>query len=216
MTIRSQVLSCLVLLALGACGGGGGALGDSPTLTGQIQNWTQGTGYTLQANVGGNVAAMAPVDQSGKFSITLPGAAVVTPWLAASNFTPANGCTGQVNVSPTTLKSATPSFIAVKGTDTPINVGLGGGSINLGGPVDVTNVLFTYVDQDASATGEIKCTGSGGGPSSDTTYSVSVARGWNTVVTHETGMAVPGGMLSISIANGGIPSGVQWQTGLRF
>ncbi len=49
---RATALCTAAMLAiLGACGSGTSSLGETPNITGQIQNWTQGTGYTMDATI---------------------------------------------------------------------------------------------------------------------------------------------------------------------
>lgn len=205
------VASLTLMALLGGCGVGSGALGDSPTIEGQISNWIQGVGgYSLKATIGSTTLATVPMNNLGGFSITLPGSAAVGPLLTSLVIPVAAGCTGQVTVSPSTARWATAAFHATMGTSIQ-SVDLRSGAI--GDDIDLTGVSYVYVDQDTSARGEITCSiGAASSSMSVSSISLHLARGWNTTVSHATGSVAMGRVLRVDLSSGPPPAGAQWLT----
>jgi hypothetical protein len=173
-----------IALLLGGCGESGGALGDSPVVSGQIASWTLGTGWTMQVDISGastSAPVTGPIDGAGSFSVTLPGSATLGSSLGAANEFP-NPCpssvgSGQVDASPSTVRGAAATFTALKDTGcgdvsaAPVTLGVTtpDNSYSLG-------VSYVYFDEDATASGTLPC----GGITS--TVDVSVSKGWNTLL----------------------------------
>jgi hypothetical protein len=134
-TLMKQILPGLGFLSLislsvlnGGCGGSGGILGDSPTITGRIEAWSMGSGYTLQAEVSAaptaqRILATGAIDPAGNFSITLPGAAVMNTYsphqstLVSGSVNCSGAVDGSLSVNPNPIVGVQPRFYAVLGTN---------------------------------------------------------------------------------------------------
>ena len=197
----NRFLAVFTVALLGACGGDSGALGDSPTVSGQVTlPGRNASGWTMQARVG-NAMATAPIDAAGRFSIQLPGGDALTGALGSSSFS--IGCNmNQVSVSPSTVRSVTASFAIIANNQpfqqpTPVTIGAKSGAF------DTLSVAYVFFDHDASASGTVNCLG-GDFPS---TVDVNVRKGWNVLLSLE----VAFGHLETS---GPLPSAAQWKAGM--
>jgi hypothetical protein len=197
-------------LGLAACGGG--SLGDQPTLTGQIDAWNKGSGYTLQAFFLGGTSssapiATAPIDASGNFSIVLPGSAIVTPLLKVQHVDPSqlpSACSGSVQIDPQDFGSGSLSLKAVSGTSTLSVSHTASADTSL-----TSSVLYSYVDRDVSESGEITCKASAmSSASTKTSINAHLRTGWNRVVLEV--LSVASDLTSIKEYDGAPPDGVKW------
>ena len=191
------------MLGIGACGGNG-SLGDQPVLSGQFQNWDKGAGYTLQATIATSTAmnmtlSSAPIDASGNFSITLPGAAALAPYLQEQHLDPSKpipGCTSvDLHISPQDVAAAILVLKAVNGSST-LNVDYNDGL------APATNVVtYTYVDRDIDETGNVSCT------INTTSFAESInihfGTGWNAELLSSAGS-------NITVTSGTVPDSVKW------
>lgn len=217
MRARSSflLLSAFMTLKLTACGSSDSALGDQPTLTGQLDGWNRGTGFTLQVSVLrasspplSTVIASAPIDAAGNFSITLPGSATLTPLLTAQHVDQTQmlaSCSGNVQVTPSDFAAAAAFFTAVNGTSA-LSVTLGNGvSGNTSGLQIIAG--YTYVDRDFSEVGTLACNASGAMQQS--TADVHLKTGWNREVLSLM-LDTAAGMITSSTSTGPLPDGVKW------
>jgi hypothetical protein len=71
---RGAALFGAIVAGLSGCGSSDGALGETPTLTGQLVGWSRGGGHLLTAQtLTGQSLGSAPIAADGGFSLTLPG-----------------------------------------------------------------------------------------------------------------------------------------------
>lgn len=156
MSSLTGILRNITLLAVtvghAACGSDG-ALGDQPVLTGQINAWSRGEGYIFQASLSSAspvALASAPIDATGNFSITLPGATALAPNLTQGHFDPHQptpSCTGKsLQINPQDFATTGLVLQAVSGS---IKLTLNQGSTS----APTTRVSYVYVDHDVTETG---------------------------------------------------------------
>lgn len=216
-TIFSSALLTLTL-ALSACGAGDGSLGDQPTLSGQLDGWNRGTGFTLQVSAVKptppftlTLLASAPIDAAGNFSITLPGSATLTPLLTAQHVDPSQmpaKCTTNIQISPLDFSGAGAAFTAVSGATT-LSVSLGNGGTGAAGSPQVS-VSFTYIDRDVSETGSLTCSaGTAGGANQQTMADVHFRTGWNREILSLV-FDAGAGTSTANATTGPVPDGVKW------
>ena len=182
------VVGCGLALSLvtsSACGRHTGSLGEPPVLSGQIDGWNKGTGFTLEAYVTGKGSspselASAAIDASGKFSITLPNAAAVAPYLYAQHIdsNQADGSCKWTNhqSSSADFANALVDLRAVSGSTT-FSV-----AQTVTSPVSGV-VVYVYMDHDLTESGQQTCMFG----TATTQYGVdlSFASGWNHVTVLE-------------------------------
>lgn len=220
MTLRFYPVAASALtlaLALSACGGSDSWLGEQPTLAGQIDAWSRGSAFTLQASIlqlppaTSPVVATAPIDDTGHFSIVLPRGDTITPFLTAqhvdSSKIPA-GCTGSIDANPADFGQAVMTFEAVQGT-TSLSVSLGNQHGGANGSEQVI-VGFIYSDRDVTQTGDLTCSaGPAGGSSARGKTDLHWKTGWNQeVFTLSNDLA--GGLVSTNLTTGPLPDEVKW------
>lgn len=234
-TLMKQFLPGLGFLSLislsvvnGGCGGSGGFLGDSPTISGRIQAWSLGTGYTLQAEVSAaptaqSILAMGPIDAGGNFSITLPSTAVMTTYIAypstiASGRVSCSGTLeGSIAVNPNPLTGVQPRFYAVLGAIRKRVSLIAINSTQTAQTVSgiQTSVSYYYSATAGSASGQTRCTLTGNDSQQGTvrnSFSLSIAPGWNSVVTELRSELTSGQPASsaVSVYSGSGPGQAQW------
>lgn len=199
-------------LAMSACGGNS-SLGDQPTITGQIDGWNRGTGFTLQAKVGDAMKpaasaglsgplTTAPIDAMGNFSITLPGAAALAPYLVPQHTDPNQplpGCTGNnLQVNPQDLMTRGLWLYAVSGTT----------QLFIKQAVQNTTVAYIYVDRDFNETGSAACpitvNGSVQGQVQEV-YDLHFGTGWNSEAVAVSSLSGP-----FTYTSNMIPAGAKW------
>jgi hypothetical protein len=212
----APLLSAVATLTLAACGTSDSALGDQPTLTGQIEGWDRGAGFTLRASVLKTVSplmttviASAPIDAAGNFSITLPGSAVVGPLLTTQHSDPSQlppGCTGDLQVNPQDFAGTSALFDAVSGTTT-LSVSLSNLGTAPAGGVQIS-AGFAYADREVSETGTLTCSFSGF--TQQSTADAHLKAGWNREVLQLT-MNAAAKMATSSVSTGPLPDGVKWR-----
>lgn len=179
-----RLVGIMSLLLGSACGGSGGALGESPIINSQVADWHRGTGYIVTADVVSPnkslvTLATGTIDASGLLSIQLPSSDALAPYLAVSDPSGSvpDGCTSKLVGEPADVKT-TALLLNAKMAGSPSiplwfsNAGLG--SAQMAGMI---NALYTYVDRDSSVKGQQKCETA----SSSSTMNVDVkrGRGWN-------------------------------------
>lgn len=203
-TLMKQILPGLGFLSLislsvvnGGCGGSGGVLGDSPTISGRIEAWSMGSGYTLQAEVSAaptaqRILATATIDPGGNFAITLPGATVMNTYgayqstIVSGSVNCSGPVDGSISVNPNPIVGVQPRFYAVMGTTrrrvslTAINAMQTTQTVS----ATQTSVSYYYSAVDASASGQVSCTVNTGMQQGTVRSSLglSIAPGWNSVV----------------------------------
>jgi hypothetical protein len=221
-----RTLSYLGLsLLLSACGGGSGSLGDSPTLSGAIQGWTLGSGYSLQAELTTGaltqqqrVIATGTIDPQGVFSITLPGAAVMNQYAQYQStvVTGNSGCngtiSGAVSVSPDPLQAIKIAFYAAQGTTHKRITQLGYSimATQQASTQSSTQVTYYFSPGTGTASGQVTCTSATG--TVRAALSVGMSPGWNSIVTEAFAEKQNTGMTngSTSLYSGPAPSQAQW------
>lgn len=214
-------LATLVILGggLAACGGSI-SLGGQPTITGQLEGWNRGAGFTLQANVLKTftppevaLIASAPIDAAGNFSITLPGAATVTPFLMTTRADPSQigtDCMGDLKVEPVEYAGTGAMFSAVSGA-TRLSVSLSNG-VAPGPNAEQVLVGFAYFDRDLTETGSLTCTTTGTGGATRQVQSsgnASFKVGWNHEIVALKNDA-SGQVSSLAVSTGLLPAGLKW------
>jgi hypothetical protein len=202
-TIRPAMgaMAATALVALASGCGNGSALGDSPTVSGRIQGWTQGKA-TLDVWLGDSStpAVSAPIDAAGNFSVTLPGAAAVAGSLgSAGGFSDPNGPGGATDcgaalVTPNGVQDTIAGFSWSTSTVEGV-VTLGAGATTDAGQYTL-DVLYAYFNGGASVLCNV------GGPS-DQTGSYDVSEGWNTLL-------LVGNAGTSDVSPGPPPSAAQW------
>lgn len=215
LTLATQVI---LGGGLTACGGNS-SLGDQPTITGQLEGWNRGAGFTLQANVIKTASppelaliASAPIDAAGNFSITLPGSATLAPFLMTRRADPSEigtDCMGDLKVEPSEYAGTGAIFSAVSGA-TRLTVSLGNEATTAPN-AEQTQVTFAYLDRDLSQTGSVTCnaaTTSGTRPFKSSA-NASFKVGWNheiVILKNDSS----GALSSLDVATGPLPAGLKW------
>jgi hypothetical protein len=213
---RARIVAALGSLALSACGSGDGSLGDSPTFSGQIDSYTQGAGFTLQAIIPTTtspftkIIAMAPIDASGNFSITLPGSATVTPYLFQQHYDgstpPIKGCTATLMISPADFATTTVQFKAVNGNTTLTVTRSNGGAGTTASPG--IGINYIYSDRELSENGQEACPANTLGTAAETiNVAAHYKTGWNTIVISSVGDS---NQQTLSESTGSEPGGMKW------
>lgn len=223
---KTRTLPCLGLtFLLSACGGGGGSLGDSPTINGTIQGWTLGSGYSLQAELASGpltqqqrILATGSIDPQGTFSITLPGAAVMNQYVQSQGIvvTANSGCNGTlvggVSVSPDPLQAIKIYFYAVQGTTHKriTQIGFNYMATTMSSTQSSTQVNYYYSLMTSTASGQVSCTSSTG--TIRAAVSIGMVPGWNSVVSEVFAERQNTGMIngSTSMYTGSAPGQAQW------
>lgn len=214
------------MFLLGACGGGSGFLGETPTLSGRVEAWSLGTGYTVQAEVTAavtdpslRVLGTGTIDEVGQFSITLPGAEVMNKYgnfqsTLISGASDCNGGTldGSVTVNPNPLQGVKLTLYAVSGS-TKRRISQTSTSLTRMNQMSTQTslgVAYYYSLIQGSASGSATCTA--GSISSRISLGVGLNPGWNSVVTdvHTEQLAPSSGTVSSTLYSGSAPVQVQW------
>lgn len=207
---RSALLGAT--LAISACGSNS-SLGDQPTITGQIDGWNRGTGFTLQARVGDAMKpadsaglsgplTTAPIDAMGNFSITLPGAAALAPYLVLQHTDPSQplpGCTADnLQVNPQDIMTRALWLYAVSGTT----------QLFVKQNIQNTIVAYIYVDRDFNETGSAACpitvNGSVKGQVQEN-FNLHFGTGWNSEAVELSSLTGP-----YTYTSNMIPAGAKW------
>lgn len=217
------ILPCLgLVLGMSACGGGGSSLGDSPTLSGTIQAWSLGSGYSLQAELTTGaqqqVLSSGSIDPQGTFSITLPGAEVMNQYTQYQSTvaTSETGCGGTVDgtvtVSPDPMLGIKVTFYAVQGT-TRKRVSQTGFNIMATTQTSTqssTQVSYYFMSVPGSASGQISCVT----PTTTVRASLNLGLvpGWNSVVRESFAEKLSTGTTSgsTSLYSGTAPAQAPW------
>ncbi len=221
MSLRTNPIPASAMLtlalALSACGSPDSWLGEQPALVGQIDAWSRGSGFTLQASalqlqpLTMTEVASAPIDDTGHFSIVLPRGDAITSVLTMQHMDSSKipaGCTGTFNSTPADFANTVVTFSAVSGA-TSLSVILSNGHARDGGSPQIV-VGFTYVDREVTQTGDLTCSAgpSGGSPSRGTT-DIHWKAGWNQeVITLTTGS--DGSALNSSLTTSPPSEEVKW------
>lgn len=223
---KIRTLPCLGLtFLLASCGGSSGSLGDSPTISGAVQGWTLGAGYSLQAElVNGpltqqqRVLATGTIDPQGAFSITLPGTAVMNQYVQSQSIvvTANSGCNGMlvggVTVSPDPLQAIKVYFYAVQGTTRKriSQIGFNYMATAQSSTQSSTQVGYYYSLATSTASGQVSCTTSTG--TVRAAVSIGMVPGWNALVTEAFAEKQNTGTTngSTSMYSGTAPGQAQW------
>lgn len=159
--------------------------GLTDQVSGTIQGWKDGTA-TVEAQARPDPSTQASfvtlssgtVNPDGTFTLTLPGAAAVEPYLNTTQQTPRTGCTGVFTQSVKTARSfgigsfalrrADRSYIGFLTQDSPTN----------STPLEAGNYFIAryYADQAFTVTGTLDC------PGSKITLNLNLKKGWNAAV----------------------------------
>ena len=190
-------------IAFVAACGSNSSLGAQPVLTGQIDGWTRGAGFTLQASLitmsaSAPPLATAAIDDAGNFSIALPGPSALASYLTPQHFDvnqPTPGCTGtNLQVSPQDFATVVLSLKATSGTlQLPVSQKV----------APSTSIVYVYVDRDLNETGRLDCTF--GTLKIQETVDIHFGLGWNAEVNVTQGS-------STNATSSPIPSGAKWVT----
>ncbi|WP_295822925.1 hypothetical protein [uncultured Deinococcus sp.] len=183
----------VLVLSLGlvACGNSAPGLptpdpaGLTNTVSGTISGWTAGTG-TIEAQARPTPSdastyvtlSSAPVAASGQFSLTLPTAQAVAPYLNTFQQTPRSGCTGVFTQSVTTARQFGISTYGLKKADGSVVGYLFQNNPDMGSTLKVGDdyIVRIYADQDFTATGTLAC------PNNSITLKLNLKKGWNAAV----------------------------------
>lgn len=207
MSLFIRAARCAALVSIGTLGAcaGDDSLGDMPTLSGQIAGWEAGDGYAVDVNVqlrsgmSRDLPPNLPIDASGRFSLTLPGEAVLS-----QVGTPAKvqaECNGVLVSEPSEalvvyllLTDTAPHMYKIHQLheETPGTVPYMTG----------TSVSYVYVDRALSISGSVSCQ-IAQDRSGTTTYDVRYQKGWNREI-RTFGKGVQ------TITTGAPPEGLQW------
>jgi hypothetical protein len=205
-------------------GDGGDVLGETPTLSGQIDGWSAGAGYTVNAMLFAlpsfPTIGTAAIDESGAFSLQLSGSDVVTPYLFAAGPGPDTICSSNPIlalppqlVSPPELKSVLLLLTAKKAGSKDIPIVLANRTMVDGLMAGEIIANHMYADQDGSIVGQSQC--APGGSSAVADWNLELHKGWNLIVTRYSEYSEgPTGFRSVSQVSGGpLPAEVKWESG---
>lgn len=236
MYLRSRLAApCLgILILLGACepkeeeltGPPMQAASDSQSpdgslaIAGRFPDWRKGTSYVVEAQViksgAYTVLAAAPVDAQGTFSLTLPGAEVMrqyTPaaWLGSLSSCTGSG-TGSITASPDPLTGVNVTFRMVRSNVSNPTGQRSESAVSDGQRfiVESTEVLYVFSPVSGTAAGSMTCTEQGG--TKQTSVSVGLVPGWNTVIK-ETRTVLQTGLpasSTLTLRSGAAPASVAW------
>jgi hypothetical protein len=211
---RWAMEAAAIVALLGGCGDGG-PLGDSPTISGQVQSWTLGaTALDVSLDSAHETSdatvTSGTVDATGHFSVTLPGAAAVASSLAATDFSMGySGCdpSTSVTLSPPTVLSASAQLNVSSTTKNSGGTFTSEGELTLGATAPAAtgqytlSVVYSYFDEDATASGTLLC-----GPEI-ITVNVDVSKGWNSLRVVSLGDQT-------DVSSGPPPSAAAWTSSL--
>jgi hypothetical protein len=219
--LMKRLIAVLFLLGVSACGASSPALGDSPTVGGQLGFSQLGTiaGTTVIAQVLGPdqkwvTLSTGTIDASGTLSIMLPNSKAVTPYLpATSGDSTLQGCSSVPVLEPQQTKELSISLSIQMGAQF-IPIYLSNHFPQLYGPVDpvgIINATYLYVDRDATVTGQLKC--DDGTASSIADFNLTFSKGWNLQIEETTDYSsTASGTRTVGkLYTGELPAGVKWQ-----
>lgn len=196
----------LFLLHMAHCGVPG-YLGESATISGQFNDWTQSPGYTLEARLSnGSLISTAPIDAQGRFSIALPTIPAFDEWsgfgkVGSGEWIPPN-CSGSVEASADTYLPLNIFFVT-----TNDNMPTGWVSYrNQPAPgVPLINVEFFYIASEFRQVGEVDC--NFGDRPFHSSYDMTFLPGLNRVVWTS---ALFDPNFRVSANSGSVPRDVGW------
>jgi Bacterial Ig domain len=183
-------------------------LGNNPSISGHIANWTTtsfGTGsikFGISSGVGSSSSVSTNINSNGDFNLILPDPFPVNLFTIAAGIVP--GCQTGSNLSAShTYKTSYADPAVFDSINNPIGViGLANSIAGLGffpiRPINTTSVLLQYSDSSTILSGN--CINTWG----TTTYNVILNPGWNYLTTVITGAGTS------SITSGTLPGNVQW------
>ena len=204
-------------LLLSACGFDS-ALGDQPTVTGQLEGWDLGTGFMIQGSVlkpSGAleyaIVASAPVDAAGNFSLVLPGGSVMSDLLRNEprGFEKLpEGCMGSIQAEPQSVAFATLDLRVFQGnTDVSVRQN---SDLEKQPFTGETRGEFLYADREYVETSNVSCQRSpADGIVDKATTNLHFKAGWNQTISS---FSLPErGERHSSYWTGAPPEGVKWR-----
>lgn len=211
----------LIVALLGAgclssgCGSSGGALGENPTVSGQIEAWSGGSGYTinvvpLTTPTGQTVLATGTIDASGAFSIEFPRPDAIAPYLISPVPTKSTVCTSAPTANPADLKVAPVSLTLKKAGETSqLLVLYSRKPANNTMPGDVS-ASFLYADRDGDVSGQTKCETTTSSVMGDA--NLQLRKGWNINISKivEFNSTPPEFHVVSQSYTGALPAEVKW------
>lgn len=220
MNRLKHVLALLPLIGLtsGGCDGSPGYLGTSATLSGQIQDWTQGAGYQVVATVyfGSSPArefATGSIDASGRFAIELPRGELLAPLVPPQEgpFAYAPHCAERPAVDPPGVK-LTEAYLTAKksGAD---NIPLQLAKLRAGAGISPGDLetRIVWSERDVRITGASRCQGDG--VTQRLEHDLELPAGWSIVLAEvkEVTASPSGQRVSVgSFYTAALPDYVKW------
>ncbi|PNY79431.1 hypothetical protein [Deinococcus koreensis] len=181
--------------------------GLTDQVSGRVVGWTAGTATVeAQARPEGSTQATditlssGTVGADGTFSLTLPGAAAVAPYLTPTQQTPRAGCTGVFTqsvrearlfgIGSFALRRADRSYIGFLTQDGPNN----------STPLKAGNYFIVryYADQAFTVTGTLDC------PGSRISLNLNLKQGWNAAVNTVDAVSAEGRITANTISTVGL------------
>lgn len=216
--LQINVFLFAVLLGTGCDNPGAlGALGTDAQLSGTIEGWTEGSGYSLAATivtfpVSTVSLSTGTVDADGRFTIALPTQAAVTPHLADA---PQLGggfgnCSARPAIKPVELKTGYLFLSAQKSGSADISIVLTNFQKGNNPTRSDTGVTFLYADRSGSITGKSAC--DTGSDATNIDYALNLHEGWNSMLaSYQSNELPPTQTSSTKLSTGPIPSDVKWR-----
>ena len=202
-------------LAASGCGDGDGALGESATVTGNIDSWSEGAGYSVSARAFDSQlqlteVASGTIEPNGAFSLVLPKSEAITPYLSPYSPQGSAVCSSQPTVAPLELRALSLVLFAKKAGSPDIALLSTSGKPSTPMAGD-TGANFLYADRDAKISGQAKCDSASTSMISD--YALELHKGWNIALTKysEYSISPSGGRIVSETHNGSLPAEVRWQ-----
>jgi hypothetical protein len=205
------LLAPVLLLGLSAC-----SARSLTQVRGEVRGWTNGAGSVEFLNDDLKTLASANLDSVGRFTIQLPDAQTVAPYLQPSLVpeVPA-GCSNTVKAS-TAAQFYTQGDITAYGSGgqktvyTLVSEDRGGSNQSASNPLRLTKRLLIYADQAVRVSGQLSCPVKGPvkGGLAVATYGLDLKAGWNRVASNQTVYA--SGASQTGIANTGEDGFDRW------
>ena len=187
---------------------GGNNTNTAPTsISGTVQGWNSGAGVVeLLPSSYADKSATNPalssgtINADGSFSVALPSAAAVTPYLSTftNTFSPGSSCTGGFTSSTAGAQGLGISLLNVRQngkyvtslSPTVTTSQTSGNTLTL----TATSKVWLYVNAATTLSGQISCTSTSGSTTSTAKLSVNAAlnQGWNVLVETLTTTGVAG------------------------
>ncbi|MGY2894026.1 hypothetical protein [Deinococcus sp. UYEF24] len=182
----------MAALLLAACNNSSAPTASVSTINGTTQRYTGGAatlkllakGATGSESADNPALSSAPISAAGAFTLALPSAASVSPYLSTigNPATSPAGCTGSLNVSDSTANTYGVNTLLAGNTvlysDTLTS---SSGTSATDASASASYKIWIYADKPTTISGTVNCTDTSSGVTTTTatTYNAAFRQGWN-------------------------------------